>query len=208
MIYLVIIKMGGYYVRFYVVGRVLHRAELIDFMVVRDDYYSSRVLAGGPLHAGAVLREPVRLVLVYRYSLLIVEFAHVAIGGLVRYGAYCSSLVNVLLSEYSSHVFVSRGLIFAGEVEVYIRFLVSVKTQERRERYGIAVSVHLCSAHWTRFGRHVYSAVVKLHVSPFQMLALRTDIMGIEGIYFGDSCHGCCQGRTDGTSGAYKVAVF
>lgn len=142
-IYLVIIKMGGYYVRFYVVGRVLHRAELIDFMVVRDDYYSSRVLAGGPLHAGAVLREPVRLVLVYRYSLLIVEFAHVAIGGLVRYGAYCSSLVNVLLSEYSSHVFVSRGLIFAGEVEVYIRFLVSVKTQERRETVWYS---RLCSS--------------------------------------------------------------
>ena len=48
-VYLVIVEMGGDDVGLRVVGRVLYGTELIYLMIVRDYYYSSRMLSGGAL---------------------------------------------------------------------------------------------------------------------------------------------------------------
>ena len=48
----VVFKVGGDDVRMGVVRRVLHRAEIIDFFVSRDDHHAAGMLAGGAFDVG------------------------------------------------------------------------------------------------------------------------------------------------------------
>ena len=189
-IYLMIIEVSGDHSGGCIVGRMLDRAELKDLMVVRADYNAAGMLTCGPLHAGAVRSQSVRLILVDGNPPLLEVFHYVAEGGLVRHRAYGACLEHVLFAEDIAYVAVGHRLVFAGEVKVDIRLFVPVETQEGRKRNGEAVSLHVGAADRALLRRHIDTAVVEVFVAPLHVLALRAKIVRFKRIYLGDTRHG------------------
>ena len=203
----VIVEVGGDDVRVHVVGRVLYRTKLVNLVVIGHDDDAARMLAGGSLHPGAVLGQPVRFEFIDRPLPFFEKFHYVAVGGLVCHRTYGTSLEYILFAEDGAYILVGYRLVFPGEVQVDIGFLVPVETQEGCERNGEAVTDQRCAAVRAVLFRHVDTAVVKVHVPPLQVVAVRTHIMGFQRIYFGDPRHGGRKRRSYGASGAYQVAV-
>ena len=189
-VYLVIVEMGGDDVGLRVVGRVLYGTKLIYLMIVRDYYYSSRMLSGGALDSRTMLSKPVSLIFVYRNPLLLIKLSHISVSSLICDSSHRTGLENILFSEYRTDILMGYGLILSGKVKIYIRFLIAVKAQECGERNGEAVSVHLCAANGAFLRRHIYSAVIHLHISELHILTFRAYVMRIQRIYFRDAGHG------------------
>ena len=180
---LVIIEVSRDDVGVALVCRLLYRAELIYLVVIRDYNDAARVLARGALYAGASLYQIVYIVFAGIYVIVLNVMLYVAEGGLLSYGSYRAGLVYVLFTEDLSHIPVGHRLVFAREVEVDIRLLVPLESEECGERYVEAFLLHACPAFRTHFLRHVVAYVVFARlVRPLEMLALRADIMRCERI--------------------------
>ena len=103
-------------------------------------------------------------------------------------------------------------LIFARKVQVDIRFLISLESQESLKRDIKTFFFHLCSAVGTIPVRHIAAghATEFLHFRRIKItvFALRTDIMRRKRIYLGDTRHGRREGRSHGSTGSYQISVL
>ena len=203
-----IIEMSSNDIRINIVSRMLYWTEFIYLMVIRHDDDTAGMLSRCTLDTGAVLSKAVCFIFIDRPLVFLKELHHITVGGLIGHRTYCSCLKYIFFTENRAHILMGYRLVFPCEVQVDIRLLVSVETKEGGERNGISVTLHRCAAFRTVFFRHVYTAVIQVHVTPLQVFAFRADIMRFQRIYLGDAGHGCSQRRTYRASGAYQIAVL
>ena len=95
----VIVEMCRNDIGVHVVGRMLHRTELVYFMIVRHDDDTARMLTGSSFHTGTVLSKAVCLEFIDRTLAFFKELHNVTVSSLVRHGTYSSCLENVLFTE-------------------------------------------------------------------------------------------------------------
>ena len=76
-------------------------------------------------------------------------------GGLVRNGSYGPGLESLPLSEYDLGVFMRLILIISRKIEVDIRFLVALETQEGLKRNVIPLLGQGLTANRTQLVRHI-----------------------------------------------------
>ena len=171
--------MGGDVGVLLVVGRVLHRAEVVDLHAPGDDDHAAGVLAGGALDARAPQGQALFLGPVEGEAPLLGVFAHVADGGLIRHGGDGAGLEHVVTAEEDLGVPVGAGLVLAGEVQVDVGDLVAVEAQEGLERDGVAVPVHGLAADRAVFGGQVEAGVDGAVGEKLAVLALGADVVGL-----------------------------
>ncbi len=186
---LVIIEMRGHDIRRGIVGRVLHRTEFIDLVIVRADDDAARMLAGRTLDAGTMLRQTVFFIFVDRDIPLFKKLRHIAKGRLFGDRADGPGLKNIFFAEDGPHIAMRDRLIFSGKVQVDIRLFVSLEPQEGRERDRIAVPLHRRAAVRAVQRRHIHAAVVFLHIAPDDLLAVRAQIVRIQRIDLRNARH-------------------
>ena len=137
---------------------------------------------------------------------------HVTEGRLIRQGCNGSGTEGLSRAEDNLSIFMRLGLVLTGEIQVDIRLLVSLESQERLKRNIKSVLVKLFSAHRTYLVRHIDSRLtgiglnlitVKVHIMAFAAI-----IMGAQGVDLRDSRHGRHKGASYGSTGAYQVSIL
>ena len=186
---LVIVKMRRDDVCRRVVRRMLYRTKLINLVVVRTDNDSARVLPGRPFHARTMLRQTLFFIFVDRNIAFLKELRDITVSGLFGDRTDRSRLKHILFTENSPDIAVRHRLIFPRKVQVDIRLLIALEPKEGRERDRIAIPLHRRTAVRTVQRRHIYAAVVLLHITPDDLFAVWTKIMRVKGIDLRNARH-------------------
>ena len=148
------------------------------------------MLAGRALHARAALYQVVHVVPVGADVVVFYVVLYISVRGLVGYRRNRAGLVNVLFSEDLAHVSVSCRLVFTGEVQVNVRLLVALESEECGERYVEAFLFHAGAALGTGLLRHVVAGIVPVRfIRPLEVPALRADIVRRKRIDLRDARH-------------------
>ena len=100
---------------------------------VRHDHHAAGVLTGGALDAGAAQRQAVFLGVIDGALPLVQIFFNVAVGRFILNTGHRTGLEHVGLAEQFLCVAVHIRLVLAGEVQVDIRFLITVEAEEGLE---------------------------------------------------------------------------
>ena len=200
--------MGGDGIGIIGVRRVLHRAEVLHILIVRDHHQAAGVLAGGAADAHAALGQAVFLRPAGHDAVFLQILLHEAVGSLFRQRTDGTRPEHLCLSEHFDGVTVSPGLIFAGEVQVDIRHLAAAEAQEGLKGNVKSVLHVFGAADGTNLIRHIRAAAVAAVQNEFAVFALRTAVVGRQGVDLCDAGHVSHQGRAHGATGAHQVAAL
>ena len=208
----VIVKMRRDNVRGHIVGRMLNRRKGMDFLSVGQHHDTARMLACGTAHAHTALHDPVDLTVPLVLASFLVIILHITEGRLVRQRADGSGPEGLSLSENHLGVFMGLGLIITGKVQVDIRLLVSLESQEGLKRDVKAFLFQRRPADRAGLVRHVTAGCSRIFPHFLRLkvavMAGRAVIMGRQGIDLCDSGHGRHKGGTYGTTGTHQITVI
>ena len=196
----VIFKMGGDGIGIIGVRRVLHRAEVLHILIVRDHHQAAGVLAGGAADAHAAKGQPVFLRPAGHDAVLLQILLHKAVGSLFRQSTDGTRPEHLRLAEHFDGVAVSPGLIFAGEVQVDIRHLAAAEAQEGLKGNVKSVLDVLRTANGTNLIRHIRAAAVAAVQNEFAVFTLGAAVVGRQGVDLRNAGHIGHQRRADGAS--------
>ena len=186
---------------------MLYRTELIDFMAVRHDDDAARMLSRSLFDPCTAVSQTIHLSLVDTDLPLFKIPRHITISDPVLDRTDGSCFIYIFLAENLFDILLRRTLILPGKIQVDIRLLVGFESQERLKRDRKPFLAIRSAAFRADLVRHIHAAVVELFVAPFQVLAVRTQVVRRQWIYFGDSRHGCCKGGSYGSSRSYQVSI-
>ena len=181
--------MGGDGIGIIGVRRVLHRAEVLHILVVRDHHQAAGVLAGGAADAHAAKGQPVFLRPAGHDAGFLQILLHEAVGSLFRQRTDGTRSEHLRLSEHFDGVAVSPGLIFAGEVQVDIRHLAAAEAQEGLKGDVKAVLHVLGAADGAHLVRHICAAAVAAVQNEFAVFALGAAVVGRQGVDLRNAGH-------------------
>ena len=201
------LEVGGQQAARHVIGRVLDGAEIVDLVGVGHDDHAAGMLAGGALDAGAAQRQAVLLGVVDRSPPLFQIFFDVAIRRFVLNAGHGAGLEDVGLAEQLFGVAVDVGLVLAGEVQVDIRLLVTVKAQESLERDVVAVHEHPGAAVGAVFVRQVEAVIHAAVGDELAVFALRAAVVGRQAVDLRDAGEVGHSRRADRTTAAHLIAA-
>ena len=168
--------MCGHDVCGHIICRMLHRSKFIDIMSVGQHHDPARMLARASAHSGTALADPLDLTFPLPLVLLLIIPAHISVGRLVRQRADGPGLEGIAFPEQHLRILVGLGLVVPGEIQVDIRLLIPLETQERLERNVISVFDKLCPAVRADLIRHIEAAAsgIGLH-----LLRLKLAVMAV-----------------------------
>ena len=203
------VKVCGGKVGLQVVGRVLNRGELIDFIFLGHNDHAAGMLTGGALDACASDGQTV----FFRVAALNAALLHVpgdiAEGCLVGERGDGACTEHMVMTKELFDIMVSLVLVFTGEVQVDIRHFVAFKPEEDLERNIKAVLDQRTSADGTVAVRQVHADVIFALVDIKEaVVAVDAAVVGRECVHLRNAAHACHKGGTDGTTGTDQIAVF
>ena len=190
------------------IGGVLNR-RIVEYVVLfRYDDDTAGMLSRGDLDVLTALRDSLPLGFSKHLSRLLLVLAHVVKRRALRYSADRTRAERMPATKHLLDVLMRRRLIFAGEVQVDIRRLISVETKENLKR---DVESHLVVA------RAADGAIPIWHVDSTEILqpinleiavlAVRADIVRLQRVDLRDARHGRDKRGADRTAGADEVTV-
>ena len=203
----VIVEVGRNDAAVLLVSRVLDRRKVMDVHVAGDNHDPAGMLARRTLDAGAAADQAVDVGVVDLHAPGGGPFHDVAVGRLILDGADGAGAEYVVLAEQFFRVFMGLRMVFAGEIQVDIRYLVAVEAQENREGDVVTVLMQRCAALRAFLIGQVEAAADFTLRKELAPLAVRADVMRRQGIDLRNVGHSRHEGRADGPTGAYEVAV-
>ena len=187
----VIVKMGRDNIGRHIICRVLDGSEGVDVFTQWQNDDSTRMLAGTAADTGTARQQALDLTVALGDPFIFKIMFHIAVGGLVGHGRYGACLEGLLVAENDLGVGVGFGLVFSGEVEVDIRFLIPLEAQEGLERNIKTILVKLLSAVGALAAGHIDSALTLVFHDQRRVkigkMAVCAVIMRRQGIDFCDS---------------------
>ena len=196
----VIFKMGGDGVGIVGVCRVLHRAEILHILVVRDHHQAAGVLARGTADTHAAQGQAVFLRPAGHDAVLLQILLHEAVGRLFRQSTDGACPEHLGLTEHLNGVAVGPGLVFAGKVQVDIRHLAAAEAQEGLKGDVKAVLDVLRTADGTHLIRHIRAAAVAAVQNELAVFTLGAAVVGRQRVDLRNAGHISHQRRADGAS--------
>ena len=201
------LEVGGQQTARYVIRRVLDRTEIVDLVGVRHDHHAAGVLTCGALDAGAAQRQAVFLGVVHGALPLVQIFFNIAVGRFILNTGHRAGLEHVGLAEQFLSVAVHVGLVLAGEVQVDIRFLITVKAEEGLEGDVVAIHQHAGAAMRAVFIRQVKAVVHAAVGNELAVLALWAAVVGRQTVHLRDAGKVRHSGGADRTTAAHLIAA-
>ena len=125
---------------------MLYRREVVHLVIIRHNDHSARVLRRGALYSGAADGKTLHLGVVEFDPTLLAVLLHKAVCGLVLYCGNGACLEYMVLAEEFFCIAMYLTLDFTREVQVDIRRLIALESEERFERDIMAVAYHINSA--------------------------------------------------------------
>ena len=201
------LEMGGQQTARHVICRVLDGAEIVDLVGVRHNHHAAGVLTGGALDAGAAQRQAVFLGVVHGALPLVQIFFNVAVGRFILNTGHRTGLEHVGLAEQFLGVAVHIRLVLAGEVQVDIRFLIAVETEEGLEGDVVAIHQHPGAALGAVFIRQVKAIVHAAVGDKLAILALGAAVVGRQTVHLRDTGKVRHSRGADRTTAAHLIAA-
>ncbi len=197
----------------YIICGPLNRAKFVNIMVTRNDHQSAGVLPRGTFNSRTAIYKAIDFRIMYRNIPFRKILFHKAVSRFICKRANRSSLEYMARSKKFLGIRMRCLLIFAGKIQVNIRFLVAFKPQKSLKRNVMPVFMQHCTADRTDLIRHItttrlfhciffYSFRFKIRI-----FAIRTDIVRRQRIYLCNTCHICRERRTYRSSRTNQVAV-
>ena len=153
----VIVKMGGDGVRGHIIRRMLHRGKGVNVLSHRQNNDTAGVLTGTSPDSGTPCDNPVDFAGSLVDAPLLKIIFHIPKGSLVRQGCNGSRTEGLSVAENNLRVLMGFTLVLTGEVQVNIRLLISLKSQEGFKRNIKALLGQRMSAHRAVLIRHITS---------------------------------------------------
>ena len=137
-------------------------------------------------------------------------FLNVAIGGLQRYRADGSRPEDVGRAKQLKGIAVGTGLVFPGEVQVDVRYLVAAKAQKGLEGDVEAVFFIGGAADGAHRVGHICAAVIAVFppIVKVSMLAVGATVVGRQRVDLGNTGEEGHDGRADGATGTNQITVL
>ena len=167
----------------HIVCRVLDRRKFINIMAVREHNDAARMLAGTAPDPGTSFRDPLDLAAALALFPLLVIVLYKTVSRLVGQRTDSPGLKCMPFSEKHFRIFVSLGLIVSGEVQVDIRLLVSLESEECLE-WDVKSGFHQrLAAYRAGLVRHIIAAAagigsylirIEIAVMAFAAVVMRT----------------------------------
>ena len=132
-------------IRSHIVCRMLHRGKGINVLPQRKYNNATRMLSGTSTNTGAPLTNTVNLAATFMTATFFVIFFYISIGSLICKGTYGTCSIGLSCTKNYFGIFMSLRLIFTGEVQVDIRFLVTFKSKESFKRYIKTIFFEQCT---------------------------------------------------------------
>ena len=206
----VIFKMGGDLVTVGVICRVLHRTEIPNLILLRNNHQAAGMLAGGTPHAHTAGSQAG----LFRFRGGFPPFLHILFditeGSFFCHSTNGTGTEHMGCAKHGNTVFMGLCLILTGEIQVNIGHLVAAEAKEGFKRNVKTILFHPCAAYGTVHIRQVSAAVKFLRYIQNGVLTfrIRATVMGREGINLRDAGHESHNGGTNGATGAHQIAVF
>ena len=191
-----------------VVRRVLHRAEIPDLILLRDDDKAAWVLARRAAHIDAARCKTVLLRAADGQVSLGQIFFHIAVGRFLCDRTDRARTEHMARAEHFDAVLVGARLVFARKVQVDIRDLVTAEAEERLKRDVEAVLIELRAALRANGVRQVGPAVDAIRNVEGAVFAFGAAIMRRQRVDLGDAGHEGHERRANGAAGSDEVAVL
>ena len=194
---LVVIIVGGNDRRCHIIGRMLNRRKIIDIMIGRNDQYSAGMLTGCSLDLKTAGDQIVDLGIGTHSSMLFQIMPDHTVCGLLCQSSHGTGTINMIFTEHFTYIGMSLGLIFSGEVQIDIRFLIPVKSQENFKGDLLSVLFESGTADRTIPFRQVKTAHTGNSPGFFGIkvckMTFRAIIMRFQRIDFRNACHRRCK---------------
>ena len=176
-----IIIMRCYRCRCHIICRMLYRCKRIDVLAYGKYDDSAGVLTGSSSDTYKSLQHSVDLTFSLPLPKSVIELLYITVCRLVCQTCNGSCTESLPVSENNLCIFMCLTLIFTGEVQINIRFLISLESKECFKRNIESVLIHHMSAFRTSFIRHIASRFPgkRLHIFRIKItvMALRAYIM-------------------------------
>ena len=177
-----VVKVCRYGIRGHIIRGMLHRGKGVDILSERQHDDSTGMLAGTASYTGTSGSNTVDLAGPLMNATFFKIILHIAEGGLIRQGCNGSGTEGLTRTENNLRVFMRFGLVLTGEVQVDIRLLISLESQERLERNIEAILMKLLSTHRTDLVRHIDSRFTGVG---FDLFTVEIHIMTLAAIIMG-----------------------
>ena len=188
-----VIEMCRYRICRHIVCGMLHRRKGVDVLSHRQNDNTAGVLSRASAHARTALYNPVDFAVSLLASAFFKIIFHITERRLIRQRADRTGTERLSCAENNFRIFMRLTLIFAGKVQVDIRLLIPLKSEERFKRNIETVLNQRFSADRAHFIRHIAAAVsgkgFDLRRIKIVIMTFRAPIMGAQGIYLRNPRH-------------------
>ena len=153
-----VIEMCGNDIGRHIIRRMLYRRKGVDLFSQRKYDNSSRMLSGASTDSRTSLYDTVNLTFSLSLSVFFVIILYIPKRCLIRQCTNRSGTKRLTCAEDDFRIFVCITLIISREVQVDIRFFISLKSKECLKRDVETVFCKLFSTHRTDPVWHIPSA--------------------------------------------------
>ena len=200
-----------------IIGRTVHRRNIMDIHITRHNHDAARMLARSALDAGKAFDKRCHMRRMHMQILALVIFSDKAYRRFVGDGSNRTGAANIVAAEKFLGVLVRYALVrhcgriiwinTAGEVQIDIRNLITVEAQENRKRDIMTVAQHPRAAFGTILRRQVKAAVYLIVHKEFAVTAMRTAVMRLQRVNLGNIQHRSNKRRAYTATRAYQVTA-
>ena len=200
-----------------IIGRTVHRRNIMDIHITRYNHDAAGMLARSALDAGKAFNQRSHMRRMHMQILALVIFSDKAYRRFVGDSSNRTGAANIVAAEKLLGVLVRHALVghsrriiginTTGEVQINIRNLVTMEAQENCKRDIVTVAQHPRAAFGTILRRQVKAAVDLIVHKEFAVTAMRTAVMRLQRIYLGNIQHRSNKGRAYAATRAYQVTA-
>ena len=200
-----------------IIGRTVHRRNIMDIHITRHNHNATGMLARSALDAGKAFNQRRHMRRMHMQILGLVIFSDKAYRRFVGDSSNRTGAAYVIATEKLLGVLVRYALVghcgriiginTAGEVQINIRNLISMEAQENRERNIVTVAQHSGAAFGAILRRQVKAAVYLIVHKEFAVTAMRTAVMRLQRVNLGNIQHRSNKGRAYAATRAYQVTA-
>ena len=173
--------------------------------------HTARMLSGCTLHAGKPECHPFHLAAAFHLSMFLVIFVDIPKCCFFSQRSDGTRPECFPFSKQFFGICMCFRLIFPGEIQVDIRFLISIEAKERLKRNIMSFFFHKRPTLRAFPVRHIaarlsFELFHKIRIK-IREVTMRTDIMCRQRIYFRNTGHRRNKRRTDRAPASYQIPV-
>ena len=206
-----VVEMGSDRIRCHIVGRTLNRCKLVNLMSHWKYDDPPRMLSGSSSNTGTSLYNTVDFANTFMLTTFFIIIFYISKGCFISQCTNGTGTESLSRTKNNFCITVGLTLIVPREVQVDIRFFVSLKSKECFERNIKSFFCQRLSAHRTISILHVTSNLTGIGFYNIRIKIYKvtgwTNIVRGQRIYFCNPRHGCYKGGTYRTPRTNQVTI-